>query len=812
MIRGRVRGVTGTVRTPLARGWQLAAAKPAGDLDVLPGGLDSLRWFAASAPGTAASALRAAGAWSWDTPRDFDAEDWWWRVPLGGATGTLAIDGIATLWDAWIDGELVGRGDSMWRRLAVDLQGAKELVVRCRALAPELAKKRPRPRWKVPMLEQQQLRWFRTTLLGRTPGWSPPCPPVGPWRPVWIEEHGALRPSEVTLRTELVGDVGFVQIGAQLEGATRATLVVTRDGARHACVLADEGGAWTGSLAIDNPTRWWPHTHGEPARYAVTIETNAGTVELGHIGFRTIEVDTTGGDFRVRVNGVPVFCRGACWTPLDPVSFGAPADAYRAAVAQLVAAGMNMIRIGGTMTYEDDALYDALDEAGVLLWHDVMCANMDYPGELATQLAAEVAEELARLQARPCVAVICGNSEGEQQAAMFGAAAAVREPWSPAESAMREAARMRLPDTCYVRSSTTGGAFPHASNQGPSSYYGVGAYLRPLEDARRAEVRFASECLAFANIPNDPALPRVHTPEWKRRAPRDLGAGWDFDDVRDHYVRLLYGVDPAALRYADHDRYLALGRAATGEVMARTFAEWRRGRSITRGGLIWFLRDLWPGAGWGVLDAAGLPKQAYFALGRALAPVALAFTDEGTNGLALHAVNDRPAPIAARIELALWRGGETEVGRAAREVVVPAHGALELNAAELFEHWIDLSWAYRFGPPVAQVIHARLVADGTDGERIERDAFWFPAGLTFAREPSVGLAASASASHVLEVRATRFAQTVTIDAPGFVPDDDGFHLAPGQTRRIRLRALGDKPLRGTVSALNAEATARIETP
>ncbi|MBV8762379.1 MAG: glycoside hydrolase family 2 protein [Deltaproteobacteria bacterium] len=844
MIRGRVRGVTGTVRTQLARGWQLAAAKPAGDLDTLPTGLDSLRWIAAPVPGTAARALRAAGAWSWDTPRDFDAEDWWWRVSLGGASGTLAIDGIATLWDAWIDGELVGRGDSMWRRLTVSLDGAKELVVRCRALAPELAKKRPRPRWKVPMLEQQQLRWFRTTLLGRTPGWSPPCPPVGPWRPVWLEERGALRVGEVTVRAQLVDDTGFVQVGAQLEGATEATLVVTRgagaegrgdsrEPARHSVALAHEGGAWVGSLAIDAPVRWWPHTHGEPARYAVAIETNAGTVDLGHIGFRTIEVRSEAGDFQVVVNGVPVFCRGACWTPLDVVAFSAPADAYRAAVVQLVDAGMNMLRIGGTMTYEDDAFYDALDEHGVLLWHDVMCANMDYPDALATQLAAEVGDEFARLQARPCVAVICGSSEGEQQAAMFGVTGEVREAWSAAESAIARTVALRLPDACYVRSSATEGAFPHASNVGPSSYYGVGAYLRPLEDARRAEVRFASECLAFANIPNDPALPRVHTPEWKQRAPRDLGAGWDFDDVRDHYVRLLYGVDPAALRYADHERYLALGRAATGEVMARTFAEWRRGRSRTRGGLIWFLRDLWPGAGWGVIDANGLPKQAYYALRRALDPIAIAFTDEGTNGLALHAVNDRPAPLAARIELALWRNGETDVGRTAREIELPAHGAVELNAAAQFEHWIDLSWAYRFGPPVAQVIHARLIAEGRDGAPgVERDAFWFPAGLAFAREASVGLTASAvasssesparPASYVVELRAARFAQSVAIDAPGFIPDDDGFHLAPGQSRRVQLRAVEDpagdiaggkppRPLRGTVSALNADATARIET-
>ena len=52
-------------------------------------------------------------------------------------------------------------------------------------------------------------------------------------------------------------------------------------------------------------------------------------------------------------------------------------------------------------------------------------------------------------------------------------------------------------------------------------------------------MRFASECLAFANVPDGP----VGRGEG---VPRDVGADWDFADVRDHYLRVLYGVDPAA--------------------------------------------------------------------------------------------------------------------------------------------------------------------------------------------------------------------------------------------------------------------------
>ncbi|MDB4957472.1 MAG: beta-mannosidase [Myxococcales bacterium] len=827
MARGRVRGVSDhsspgsprqLSRIAIDRG--SVAAAPAGSIGD-PRDLGGLSWFETSLPNTAAGALRAARAWSWEDQRAFDAEDWWWRVPLGGAHGVLGLDGIATLWDAWIDGVHVASGDNMFLAKQIVIETpAQELVIRCRALEPELAKKRPRPRWRVPMIEKQQLRWIRTTLLGRTPGWSPPCPAVGPWRPLWIEQSPRFVIEDFAGQARLEGTSGVIECVATMRRyneLTAAKLVVTRGDLRVTTPLEDNDGLWFGQATIPKPALWWPHTHGEPARYRLAVEATSRrgetfVVDLGHTGFRTIVVDRDGDDFAVRVNGAAVFCRGACWTPLDVVTLAAPAESYRGAVAQMRDAGMNMLRVGGTIVYEDDALYDALDEHGVLLWQDLMFANMDYPEDAGfiERVVAEVDQELARLQARPCLAVVCGNSEVEQQAAMSGAPP---ERWSPPlfHEVIPARVEAMLAGVAYVPSSTHGGAFPHQPSAGVSSYYGVGAYMRPLEDARHSDVRFASECLAFANIPNDPALPRVHDPKWKARSPRDLGAGWDFDDVRDHYVQRLYGIDPVALRVSDHERYLELGRVATGEVMAQTFAEWRRARSRCRGALLWFLRDLWPGAGWGVVDAHGAPKPAWYALRRALAPVALAITNEGNNGLAIQIVNDRPEPLAARLDVTLWRSGLIRAGQGGADVAVPAHGAIELAATSLFEGFLDLSFAYRFGPPIADVIHATLWS----GDRLLGETFAFPAGLPSRREGDLGLAVSVKHTeldHVLSISASRFAQHVAIEAARFVADDNYFHLAPGQIRTVRLRPSSESAgaPRGIVTALNGSVAARFE--
>lgn len=819
----RVRRVEGNRRTALDSGWEIAVAPVGTARDAI----GDLGWFPATVPGTAAGSLRDTGHWNFSQPRDFDAEDWWWRIRFHAEAGpaVLGFDGLATLAEVWLDDDLILTSDNMFRAYEVpaSLRGEHELVIRCRALAPQLAKRRSRPRWRVPMLEQQQLRWFRTTLLGRTPGWSPPCPAVGPWRGVWLETR-SLEIAPMRLDARVRDGHGSIAITAEFDSRIEAAaLVVERDGQRSTAPLAREHNRWCGRVDLERPALWWPHTYGEPALYRVFVELRhpggVAMADLGNIGFRTIEIDRgTGEDFRVIVNGVPVFCRGACWTPLDSVTLTATPGKYRTAIAQARDAGMNMLRLGGTMVYEDDAFYDALDEAGILLWQDFMFANMDYPDDEAfvANALAEVDQQLDRLHSHACLAVLCGNSEVEQQAAMSGTP---RERWSPPlfhQTIADRAGSLGIP---YVPSSATGGAFPHAADAGSTSYYGVGAYLRNFDDARTSRVRFASECLAFANIPEDSGLPqasvRAHHPLWKARSPRDLGAGWDFDDVRDHYVQRLFGVDPVALRSVDHERYLALGRAATGEAMSRCFAEWRRADSPTRGALIWFLRDLWPGAGWGIIDANGNPKPCWYALKRALAPISLAITDEGVNGLAVHVCNDPVMPLDGRLEIDLYRSGEIPVGHARAEVHVPAHGAATLAAASLFDEWLDLSYAYRFGPPLADVIHAKLTVDGAPLS----ETFWFPVGLSNTREQDIGLTAEPLSRDdgdvVLRLTTRRFAQSIAIDVPGLVPADNGFHLAPGQSRDVALRRKPAAPrsaARGNVSALNAAGSLGFALP
>lgn len=834
----------------LASGWQVCATAP--QACAQPGDWPAdLPWVEAPKLGPVADVLRQTGAWSLDdsSGRRFDAQDWWFRLRFEhavDATGALAagfaslgLDGLATVAEVWLNGVPVLSSTNMFMAYQLDVaeqlkSGANELVLVFRSLDHDLTKRRPRPRWRAPMIENQQLRWRRATVLGRTPGWSPPCQVVGPWGDIWLETAAVAKLGRVHLRPTVIDDGGRVDFAAQLALTASAQLidahlVLAWGDQRHmATVQCDDAGHLSATMSLDQVHKWWPHTHGHPHVYRAELSVNLQGVaeplvfDLGPVGFRRIDVQRQDGGFSVQVNGVPVFCRGACWTPLDPVTLRADAASYRQAVSQMVDAGMNMVRVGGTMVYEADAFYDACDELGVLVWQEFMFANMDYPQDEAfvDEVRAEAEQQLRRWQARPSLAVLCGNSEVEQQAAMWGA---TRDKWAPAlfHETLADMAKQWRPDVAYWPSSAHGGAFPHQGDVGTTSYYGVGAYLRPLDDARRANVRFATEALAFANVPEMPALMampgglglRMHHPNWKTRAPRDLGAGWDFEDVRDHYLQQCFDVDPMRLRYADHDRYLLLSRITTGEVMSAAFQEWRRTESSCQGALIWFLRDLWPGAGWGVIDSLGLPKSAYYALKRTLQPIALGLTDEGGNGLYAHLTNETPQPIAATLQVNAYRSGGVSVGQGSIPMALGAHDARTVPLAACFDWFTDLNWAYRFGPAVAQVVVASWVAE--DGTLLAQ-ACHFPQGLNLPREADVGLVVQASSDAqgqwTLTLSAKSFAQSVQLELNGYVSDDAYFHLAPGQSRHVRLKALPGitGPVSGTVKALNSEASALIQ--
>jgi beta-mannosidase len=863
---GRSRAnVEGHETHTLSTGWQ-AACSPA-QMHRNAGDIDGLSWLPARVPGTAAGALRDAALWRLGEPHDFDQQDWWFRTRFDaepvrtGEEVILRLDGIATVAEVYLNGERVLDSDSMFathelpigeRLRTVSGGGApqNELAICCRALAPLLGEpRRPRARWRTRLVAERNLRFFRTMLIGRAPGFAPGPAVVGPWRAVRLERRRRLAIEELALCPRVDGDDGVLSVVVRLrplDGAPLSSVEVELEGPsgthRARLELSGPVDAPTagGELTVPAVARWWPHTHGQPALHEVRVLVGgAGTqtvINAGRVGFRELASGTSAthdlerDGLDLHVNGVRVFARGAVWTPIDAVTMAPSEHDLRAALMRVCEAGMNMLRLPGTGAYETSTFHDLCDELGILVWQDFMFANFDYPIEdehLRASVMREAVEVLGGLGGRPSLAVLCGNSEVEQQVAMLGLDPALGRGELFGEL-LPQLVRESGVDAIYVPSAPCGGELPFRPDRGIANYYGVGGYRRPLEDARRAEVRFAAECLAFSNVPCEaaaeampieaPAEPGDENRVLRTGVPRDVGADWDFRDVSDHYLEVLFGLDAHALRRADHERYLELSRLATGEVMAEVFGEWRRAGSPCGGGLVLWLRDLLPGAGWGLIDNRGVAKLAYHHLKRALAPVAVWTVDEGLGGVVAHVANDGPEPLLASLRVALYRDRELRVEEAVTAVELEPHSQREWNVETVIGRFVDASWAYRFGPPAQDAIVVSLERDDAldAGSKLISQAVRFPAGRPLERESPQQLGVSVQSTPLPggEVRLTlasrRLAYGVRIAAPGLRASDDGFFIEPGGTRSVTLHPNSGESSPGSGRLLAVNMTGDLE--
>jgi len=814
--------------------WTCAAVAPGAAANPQEARALGTRWYPATVPGTAASAVRSAEGVAAALARDFDAEDWWFVTTFeceGAGPWTLTAHGLATVAEIWVDEQLMARSESMFTATTVRLTALgprSTLAVRCAALGPLLGlRRRPRPRWRSALVREQGLRWWRTSLLGRAPLFTGTTAPVGPFRAIELCPQGRLTLVRKEVSTVLHGSRGVVQLSAWLRlrdtptecvaevslGMSSTKVSLERDG-EDFLLRAD--------IEVVDAALWWPHTHGEQPLYPLTITVLGQRVDCGSVGFRDVQVDRSDNGFAISVNGVEIFCRGACWVPIDPVGLSSDPAAVRATLCFARAAGFNMVRITGTMLYEDAEFWRLCAELGVLVWQDAMLTTLAPPDDVqfTAQLTTEIEQLCASLQGNPALAVISGGSETEQQPALLGLAPEQREVTAVWQLIPSIVERL-LPGTPYVSSSPSGGALPTHVGRGVAHYFGVGAYLRPISDVKTSGVRFAAECLAFAVPPERAAVERFfgsaavagHHPRWKAAVPRDNGASWDFEDVRDHYVHTFFGVDPPSVRRADPERYLDLGRAAICEAMAASMSYWRRDTRCG-GALVLTLRDLEPGAGWGLLDSDGSPKAPYYVLRRLCQGVALTIGDEGLDGLRIDLHNDGPAELSGSLLVAAHTRSGDQAVLCDAPVAVAARSGASWSVDELAGTFLDLNHAHKFGPPTYDALSARLVDDGGN---VITNSVALLGNPGRPLETDVGLAATASplenGSWSLAVSARRTAQYVSIETDGYLPDDSWFHLAAESQHSVLLRPMNTgteqrRPM-GRVRAVNSAAAATV---
>lgn len=790
-------------------------------------------------PGTVAQANRDADCWSINDRFDFDSKDWWYQTTFEysaeNSSPILYLKSLATLCDVWLNGELILSSQNMFISHQIDvskyLKQDNELTLCFRSLKHNLSERRPRPRWKTKLVDQQQLRWIRTTLLGRIPGWTPPVAAVGPVQPIFLSSNNS--PSNINLSPSIKNEEGIVDFSCNLyhndECKIDATITINNTNKSLTLTKFENGHTLSGQLKLKSSDlkRWWPHTHGEPHLYtpelSVTINNETTTYVLPSIGFKDIQVDQGNNSFKFIVNNQPIFSRGACWTINDIVSLTGNETELKQTLTLMRDAGANMIRIGGTMIYEQDAFYQLCDQLGIMVWQDFMFANMDYPIEdssFENSIDTEIRQTLLRLRQHACLSMYCGNSEIEQQTSMLGLSNEEFNNTLFSEKIPTLCNELH-PDIPYITSTPTGDILPFHTNKNVTHYYGVGAYQRPVSELRQHDVQFTSECLGFANIPITKTrnqvlngqLPVTHHPKWKERVPRDTGTGWDFEDVRDHYTHSLFNIDTTQTRCFDTERYLKLSEVASGEIMSQVFSEWRSSHSDCSGGLVWFLKDFWSGAGWGIIDSNGLPKACYYYLKRCWQPINIEITNETLNGVDIHINNETSQELNGKIEISLLNKNSISIANRTISIQVPKQDTKTLNSDQLLQNFYDTTYSYRFGPSKHSVVAIQL--KNANNELIS-EAYYFPNSEEPYNDANALLNATANKiddlTYELELTCNRFLYATCIEVDGYSSSDNFFHLLPDTVKHVTLKQIEPttKRFKGYVSAINITDDVKIK--
>lgn len=265
--------------------------------------------------------------------------------------------------------------------------------------------------------------------------WGPILMTAGPWRPVYVEEY-QVRIDDVWLQYELDAEFKSAAgvLSAKVDGATVEdhhvvlSLSFEDDIMFEKRCTIDPRGLATATFKIEDVKLWHVAGYGAQHRYKLSAEIVRGNNDKQQqldsaskmIGFRRCELiqepDVFGKSFYFRINGVDTFAGGSCWIPGDSFLPRMTPARYTAWMTLLVESGQVMLRVWGGGVYEDDALLEACDAVGVLVWHDFafVCGNYPvYPAFLAS-VELEARQNVRRLRTHPSVVVWAGNNEDYQ--------------------------------------------------------------------------------------------------------------------------------------------------------------------------------------------------------------------------------------------------------------------------------------------------------------------------------------------------------------------------------------------------------------
>jgi len=259
---------------------------------------DAADWVEVCAPGDTYLALHAAGRLPHPFADQNEAEcawvsrrEWWWRgdftpPPVKASERlTLRFLGLDTFATIWLNGEVLGETDNMFRAYAYDVTDKvradrpNKLGVRFDSPADRLKDRAPAPFVGAGTLDNKR-NLVRKAQFGWGWDWGPGLPTVGLWRPVELTVHGAasldsihfstlsLTPDHDRARVRVAVAADIVRAGAYVADITLSD----PDGAVVARARAPlEGPNAASTFTLEAPRLWWTHDLGASSLYTLDV-------------------------------------------------------------------------------------------------------------------------------------------------------------------------------------------------------------------------------------------------------------------------------------------------------------------------------------------------------------------------------------------------------------------------------------------------------------------------------------------------------------------------------------------------------------
>lgn len=462
--------------------------------------------------------------------------------------------------------------------------------------------------------------------------WGPRFVTSGIWKNVNLITWNEARVLDAFVQTDsIINDIAYLTYEVEIEASSKVetgySLLV--NGLEHFVRIEEGENTWKFQETVENPKLWWPNGMGEATLHNLVVQLKKDHYLIDEInqnyGIRTVELinekDSIGTSFYFKVNGMPVFMKGANYIPQDVFLPRVSEDQYIKLIKQVKDANMNMLRVWGGGIYEKDIFYDLCDQNGILVWQDFMFAGSLYPNDSAflENVKQEAIENVVRLRKHPSIALWCGNNEievawgnwGWQNQYGYSSSDSI-EIWDNYrymfQSLLPEIVSDLNPTVNYVSTSPLSNwGTPENFNHSSMHYWGVWHGRELFNNFKTNVGRFMVE-YGFQSFPSMETIRKfaadssfsLQSTTMLNRQKSYIGNGLITNHINNWF--------DAPTNFTD---FIEKSQKTQAIGMQMAIQAHRQQSPQCMGTLFWQLNDCWPGPSWSVIDYYGNEKVAY---------------------------------------------------------------------------------------------------------------------------------------------------------------------------------------------------------